>query len=122
MTETEAFIREIEDYCRQTNTAESTFGRRAVNDGKFVTRLREGKSVTLKTLNRVRVFMHNYPPEAGAGAVAATRPDPGDAVRYTGSMITARNTWPSSIPAMRRYPSPGGPARKSSISSRGRRP
>jgi hypothetical protein len=84
MTETEAFIREIEDYCRQTNTAESTFGRRAVNDGKFVTRLREGKSVTLKTLNRVRVFMHNYPPEAGAGAVAATRPDPGDAVRYTG--------------------------------------
>ena len=26
---------EIADYCRQTGLAESTFGRRAVNDGKL---------------------------------------------------------------------------------------
>ena len=33
---------EIRDYCRATRTAESTFGRRVVNDGKLVSRLRDG--------------------------------------------------------------------------------
>ena len=84
MPETEAIIREIEDYCRQTNTAESTFGRRAVNDGKFVARLREGKSVTLKTLNRVHAFMHNHPPEADINDKAATHPHPGGDAGYAG--------------------------------------
>jgi len=28
-------LQEISDYCRQTGLAESTFGRRAVNDGKI---------------------------------------------------------------------------------------
>ncbi len=62
MKESDALIREIEAYCRRKGTAESTFGRRAVNDGKFVSRLREGKSVTLRTLNRVRTYMHDNPP------------------------------------------------------------
>lgn len=63
MSETAELIREIESYCRQTNTAESTFGRQAVNDGKFVARLRDGKGVTLKTLARVRKFIENSPEE-----------------------------------------------------------
>jgi hypothetical protein len=84
MPETEAIIREIENYCRQTNTAESTFGRRAVNDGKFMARLREGKSVTLKTLNRVHAFMHNHPPEADINDNTATRPHPGGGASYAG--------------------------------------
>ena len=37
--------------------AESTFGRRAVNDGKFVARLRDGARVTPETLERVNQFM-----------------------------------------------------------------
>src|SRR2546423_310646 len=36
----------ISDFCRRTGMAESTFGRRAVNDGKFVARLRDGARVT----------------------------------------------------------------------------
>ena len=32
-------LQEISDYCRQTGLAESTFGRRAVNDGKLASRL-----------------------------------------------------------------------------------
>jgi len=46
--------------------AESTFGRRAVNDGKFVARLRDGARVTPETLERVNQFMvkHGAP---GAG-------------------------------------------------------
>src|SRR5262245_49658003 len=37
--------------------AESTFGRRAVNDGKLVSRLRIGGRVTMETVERVRTFM-----------------------------------------------------------------
>src|SRR5687768_2027276 len=47
----------ISDFCRQTGMAESTFGRRAVNDGKFVARLRDGARVTPETLQRVTDFM-----------------------------------------------------------------
>src|SRR5262249_53522330 len=37
--------------------AESTFGRRAVNDGKFVSRLRDGARITPETLERVSEFL-----------------------------------------------------------------
>jgi len=47
----------ISDFCRRTGMAESTFGRRAVNDGKFVARLRDGARVTPETLNRVNDFI-----------------------------------------------------------------
>ena len=33
---------EIRRFCREQGMAESTFGRRAVNDGKFVGRIRDG--------------------------------------------------------------------------------
>jgi len=54
---TEALLREISDYCRRVGMAESTFGRLAVNDGKLVSRLRTGASVTLDTMERVRNFI-----------------------------------------------------------------
>ena len=47
----------IVEFCRRTGMAESTFGRRAVNDGKFVSRLRDGARITPETLERVSVFM-----------------------------------------------------------------
>ena len=36
-------LSQITAFCRKADMAESTFGRRAVNDGKLVHRLREGK-------------------------------------------------------------------------------
>lgn len=63
-TEATALVNEIEAYCRQLGIAESTFGRRAVNDGKFVNRLRDGKGVTTATVERVRTFIAR----AGGGA------------------------------------------------------
>ncbi|MGQ0543967.1 MAG: hypothetical protein ACT4P3_01360 [Betaproteobacteria bacterium] len=56
----------ISDFCRRNGMAESTFGRRAVNDGKFVARLRDGARVTPETLERVNQFMVRHG-AAGAG-------------------------------------------------------
>src|SRR3954471_11949850 len=53
----DAILQEIADFCRQTGLAESTFGRRAVNDGKLASRLRNGGRITTDTLDRIRAFM-----------------------------------------------------------------
>ena len=58
-------------YCRQSRMAETTFGRRAVNDGKLVARLRNGRSVSLDTAARVEAFIADHPANgAGNGAPA----------------------------------------------------
>ncbi|HUN96703.1 MAG TPA: hypothetical protein VMU69_10750, partial [Bradyrhizobium sp.] len=54
-------LQEISDYCRQTGLAESTFGRRAVNDGKLAARLRNGGRITTDTLDRIHGFMAAHP-------------------------------------------------------------
>jgi hypothetical protein len=53
-------LREISEYCRQTGLAESTFGRRAVNDGKLAARLRNGGRITTETVDRVRAFIASH--------------------------------------------------------------
>ena len=57
MTKFSQLISEIELYCREWGVAESTFGRKVVNDGKFVGRLREGKGVTTTTVAKVRKYI-----------------------------------------------------------------
>ncbi|MGA8616205.1 MAG: hypothetical protein WB760_31840 [Xanthobacteraceae bacterium] len=54
-------LQEISEYCRQTGLAESTFGRRAVNDGKLAARLRNGGRITTDTLDRIHYFMAANP-------------------------------------------------------------
>jgi SAM-dependent methyltransferase len=56
----EQILQEISDFCRQRGLAESTFGRRAVNDGKLASRLRNGGRITTDTLERIRSFMANH--------------------------------------------------------------
>lgn len=53
MTKTHDLIRRIESYCEREGIAPGTFGRLAVNDGKLIRRLRQGKSITLRTLDRI---------------------------------------------------------------------
>jgi len=60
-------LESISDFCRHNGIAESTFGRRAVNDGKFVARLRDGARITPETLDRVTIFLERH----GASAPAA---------------------------------------------------
>src|SRR6476619_5707744 len=53
----EQILQEISEFCRMRGLAESTFGRRAVNDGKLASRLRNGGRITTDTLERIRGFM-----------------------------------------------------------------
>jgi len=62
-----ALLDSIAEFCRRLGMAESTFGRRAVNDGKFVARLRDGARITPETLERVSLYMARH----GAAAPSA---------------------------------------------------
>jgi hypothetical protein len=53
-------LESITAFCRKAGIAESTFGRQAVNDGKFVSRLRDGSRVTPETWNRVRKYISEH--------------------------------------------------------------
>src|SRR5438046_8556074 len=59
----------ISDYCRRTGLAESTFGRRAVNDGKLTARLRNGGRITTDTLDRIHGFMAAHPAHGDRPAI-----------------------------------------------------
>ena len=118
----DAILQEISDFCRQTGLAESTFGRRAVNDGKLASRLRNGGRITTETLDRIRGFMASQQGKpalsrplvieriaraARAGAVAKgrcrSRTRPARTIRsaISVSSTTGRNTCCSSTPARR---------------------
>lgn len=58
----QTLLQEISDYCRRIGMAESTFGRLAVNDGKFVNRLKYGGRITTETLARVRTYIAQHAP------------------------------------------------------------
>jgi hypothetical protein len=57
MTERDKLLSEIESFLELRGMPDSTFGRMAVNDGKFVPRIRSGGDINTRTLARVRAFM-----------------------------------------------------------------
>jgi SAM-dependent methyltransferase len=92
---TDQILGEIRDYCRKTQTAESTFGRIVVNDGKLVSRLRDGARITTGTLDKVRAYLSESQGEpstaqntpaliAGRGNGSKTAPDPETGVQPAG--------------------------------------
>jgi SAM-dependent methyltransferase len=94
-TTTEQILGEIRDYCRKTRTAESTFGRIVVNDGKLVSRLRDGARITTGTLDKVRAYLsahHGEPPALQTAPALVTRrgnghvaePDPAPGIQPAG--------------------------------------
>ncbi len=83
-------LQEISDYCRQSGLAESTFGRRAVNDGKLAARLRNGGRITTDTLDRIHGFMAAHPAQGRQTIIERARepravaaPAPASAVMST---------------------------------------
>lgn len=57
MSTVAALLKEITEFCREVAISESTFGRRAMNDGKFVDRIRQGGGLTVANLDRIRIYM-----------------------------------------------------------------
>lgn len=87
---THSLLEEIEDYCRLTGIAESTFGRRAINDGKLCSRLRRGRTITLGTAERARAYMERTLPGRRGSAHdaaphSAAQPAAHDKARYPGN-------------------------------------
>jgi len=80
MTTIEALLADIAAFLRDVEMAETTFGRHAVNDGKFVSRLRAGADITIATHDRVRAYMAAERAKAAASeaATAAASAAPGE--------------------------------------------
>lgn len=57
MTDSQNLLASIERFCAAAGMAPTTFGLKAVNDGKLVPRLRHGGSVRLETATAVRGFI-----------------------------------------------------------------
>src|SRR3984893_15668816 len=72
---------EIREFSPATQTAESTYGRLVVNDGKLVSRLRDGAKITTGTLDKVRAYLSEHRPAQTApkNPSAATKPGNGTA-------------------------------------------
>jgi hypothetical protein len=89
----QTLLQEISEYCRKTGMAESTFGRLAVNDGKFVNRLRYGGRITTDTLGRVRDYMSTHADRGRLRPVASDRVSRANALppRAIVSPAAARN-------------------------------
>lgn len=61
MSEIDDLITDIEQYCERNGIKETTFGFRCVNDGKLVSRLRKGKTLTLPTLRQIEKYIASTP-------------------------------------------------------------
>ena len=55
--EPEAILAVVRSFCKEKGIAESTFGRLAVNDGKFVRRIASGSRIAPETAKRVEAFI-----------------------------------------------------------------
>lgn len=56
----EDLLTEIDDFLARAKMADTTFGLKAVNDGKFVSRLRDGGECLPRTATRARNFIHQH--------------------------------------------------------------
>jgi YbbR domain-containing protein len=57
MSSTQALHQEIENFLVYADMSATAFGTLAVDDHKIVKRLRDGKTVTLQTADKLRAFM-----------------------------------------------------------------
>src|SRR5215475_12849397 len=83
-------LHQISDFCRHAGLAESTFGRRAVNDGKLANRLRNGGRITTETVDRIMAFM-----SANREAAAGLRP----VIAFPGPRAVPSAPRPAALPA-----------------------
>jgi len=68
MVTRETLLSEIDDFLSRSGMKASTFGKRVVNDGKLVNRLREGGSVSIETAAKICDFVREEPQDASEAA------------------------------------------------------
>ena len=66
MSQQAQLFREIEAFLSGRKMTETTFGHHAVNDGKFVARLRSGGNITVATIDKVRAYIASASTQAAA--------------------------------------------------------
>jgi len=59
-------VKRIERFCEENGMHVTAFGKEAVNDPSFVSRLRAGRECRRRTLGRVEDFMSSYAAERAA--------------------------------------------------------
>lgn len=57
MTDINVLLKRIHKDCEKRGCTASTWGRHAVNDGKLVGKLESGKTITLKTLEKIETYL-----------------------------------------------------------------
>lgn len=55
-----AFLASVEAFCHDAGMSPRAFGLAAVNDHRFVARLRAGKGITLTSIEKAERFMAHY--------------------------------------------------------------
>lgn len=66
MQQTSPLLQDIDRFLAVSRMKETTFGRKAVNDGKLVGRLRAGGDVTTRVENKIRSFIATAQTSAAA--------------------------------------------------------
>lgn len=68
MTFSEQFLEEIENYLTESGMDPTTFGKSAMNDPRFVFDIRNGRSPSGRTVDKVRAWVRDHPVSEGAAA------------------------------------------------------
>ena len=66
----ERLLADVDAYLMKTGMAATTFGRKSVNDGKCLERLRKGGRAWPETVARIQSFMSQNPPARSHGDAA----------------------------------------------------
>ena len=91
----EQVLTEISEFCRAAGMAESTFGRAAINDGKLVSRLRNGGRITTDTLDKIRAYMADFRARNGLRAPVADARAPAPLALRPSGAIASNDARPS---------------------------
>lgn len=51
---------DIEQFIIEHNMTATAFGLLAVNDGRFIQQLRDGRDLRISTVSKIRLFMDNH--------------------------------------------------------------
>ena len=86
MSISSGLLREIDAFVRRAGMAPTTFGRLAANDGKLVARLRSGKGITTRTVEKVQAYMRARGDRGEPEAAVAGEADPEILNRIAGAL------------------------------------